>query len=152
MISLEKPDNFESEFDIVGILIQYKDTFLLLKRALHKPEGGTWGAPGGKVNLNGETLEAAIIRETGEETGIELKPDNLRYFKPFCVIHEGNQFMYHLYSYVLTEKPTVIREIGVDGKYAHDAVDWFTADQALGLNLIHDMAFCIETFTHSMDQ
>ncbi len=145
MIYLEKPENFESEFDIVGILIHYKKSFLLLKRALHKPQGGTWGAPGGKVEKRDKSLEAAIFRETGEETGIELDLQKLMYYKPFYVFHEGRYFIYHLYSYEVQEKPEIILEKG-----GHDASDWFTKDGALQLELIHDMAFCIEDFAGSL--
>jgi 8-oxo-dGTP pyrophosphatase MutT (NUDIX family) len=141
---LEKPENFESEFDIVGILIHYKKSFLLLKRALHKPQGGTWGAPGGKKE-KGESIIDAIIRETFEETGIKLDLQKLMYCKPFYVCHEGRNFTYHLYSYEVKEKPEIILEKG-----GHDMSDWFTKDGALQIELIHDMAFCIEDFVNSL--
>ena len=37
---------------------------------------GTWGLPGGAMEL-GETLEEAAVRETREETGLDVRPDEL---------------------------------------------------------------------------
>ena len=37
---------------------------------------GPWGLPGGAMEL-GETLEEAAVRETREETGLDVRPDEL---------------------------------------------------------------------------
>ena len=49
---------------------------LLLKRKDGVPYGGLWGFPGGGAE-KGETPEEAAIRETAEETGIKVLPEDL---------------------------------------------------------------------------
>ncbi len=44
---------------------------LLIKRA-KPPRAGEWSLPGGAIEL-GETIEAALIREVREETGLDIK-------------------------------------------------------------------------------
>lgn len=55
----------------VGILIQDENKYLLIKRAA-KPDAGLWTIPGGIVEL-GETAKDAAVRETYEETGLEIE-------------------------------------------------------------------------------
>jgi ADP-ribose pyrophosphatase YjhB (NUDIX family) len=54
----------------VGTIVRGEEGFLLLKRAI-EPGYGKWTFPGGYVD-RGETLEAAAIRETLEETGVTV--------------------------------------------------------------------------------
>ena len=49
---------------------------LLLKRKDGVPYGGLWGFPGGGAE-EGESPEEAAIRETAEETGIKVLPEDL---------------------------------------------------------------------------
>lgn len=49
---------------------------LLLKRKDGVPYGGLWGSPGGGAE-EGESPEEAAIRETAEETGIKVLPEDL---------------------------------------------------------------------------
>ena len=54
----------------VGVLIDAKDCVLLTRRLKGTHLAGYWEFPGGKVEA-GETPEAALIRELGEELGID---------------------------------------------------------------------------------
>ena len=53
-----------------GVLVQNSDRDVLLQR---RGDDGTWGIPGGALEL-GESLEAAARRELTEETGLVAGP------------------------------------------------------------------------------
>lgn len=55
----------------VGAIIWDDDDRLLLVKRGHPPQMGRWTVPGGKVEPR-ETLEAAVVRETLEETGLHI--------------------------------------------------------------------------------
>lgn len=143
MISLEKPDNFNPRFDIVSNMIVKPDgTFLLLQRAIHKPQGGTWGIPTGKVDP-GEELIDAIIRETFEETGISMNPSDLKAHpvQYVRVENDGYDLTYYMYSSNVSQDTEIVRE-----KAAHDNFVWADPKKSLEMNLIHDMQPIIEDF------
>ncbi|MYB23633.1 MAG: NUDIX domain-containing protein [Acidimicrobiia bacterium] len=51
--------------------VAVRDGSLLLVRRGHGPAAGEWSVPGGRVEW-GETLAAAVVRETAEETGLDV--------------------------------------------------------------------------------
>ncbi len=55
----------------VGAVVVRAGAVLLVERAT-EPLKGRWTLPGGVVEL-GETLEAALVRELREETGLEVR-------------------------------------------------------------------------------
>lgn len=55
----------------VGALILDGDSILLIQRG-KEPLKGYWSIPGGAVET-GERLEAALVREVGEETGLQVE-------------------------------------------------------------------------------
>jgi 8-oxo-dGTP diphosphatase len=52
-----------------------RDEHVLLVRRGHGPAQGRWSVPGGRVEA-GETLHEALVRETFEETGLEVVVDH----------------------------------------------------------------------------
>jgi 8-oxo-dGTP pyrophosphatase MutT (NUDIX family) len=63
-----------------GILFLVGDTALFLRRGNGSDHPNEWCNPGGQIE-DGETAEAAAIRETREETGFEVSPGSLH---PWC--------------------------------------------------------------------
>jgi 8-oxo-dGTP diphosphatase len=57
----------------VGAVCTQTDALLLVRRG-RGPAAGEWSVPGGRVE-GGETLHEAVVRETFEETGLEVVVD-----------------------------------------------------------------------------
>ncbi len=60
---------------VAGLLLRDRRV-LLARRPWHKPHGGLWELPGGKVEP-GETVAAALRRELVEELGIVVRASSL---------------------------------------------------------------------------
>jgi 8-oxo-dGTP diphosphatase len=59
----------------VGAVAVSDDQLLLVRRG-HGPAAGEWSVPGGRVEV-GEPVEAAVVREVLEETGLDVVVDEL---------------------------------------------------------------------------
>jgi mutator protein MutT len=68
-VSREYPDR---PFVGVGAVIVDEAARVLLVKRRFEPLAGQWSLPGGGVDV-GETLEACVIREMHEETGLEVE-------------------------------------------------------------------------------
>lgn len=72
-----------------GALIDTDGRILLCQRPEGKEMSGLWEFPGGKVEA-GETPEAALIRELGEELGVEV---GVRCLSPLSFVsHDYGEF------------------------------------------------------------
>lgn len=60
-------------YDIAVGVVWRGDEILIAKRPAEGLLGGLWEFPGGKPEP-GESLEAAVVREVGEEVGVEVEP------------------------------------------------------------------------------
>lgn len=84
----------------VGALIFNRDKILLVERG-KEPLKGYWSLPGGVLET-GETLEQGVIREVGEETGLEVEP--LKMLEIFERIirdsHGAPEYHYVLIDYI----------------------------------------------------
>lgn len=140
MIHEELPKNFNSKFEIVSCFIEHNGKILLLHRQDHKPQGNTWGVPAGKVD-SGEEARQAIIRETFEETSINLPSDEISYFKKIYIQHDGYDFIYHIFHLKLNE----LKEINIR-ETEHKNFTWISPIKALEMNLLPDTDACIKLF------
>lgn len=135
------PKDFKPAFDAVSCFFRSNGDMLLLHRNLHLPQGGKWGMPGGKVH-EGESLPHAMIRELREETDHKIHESDIQYFDSVYVSHPEHQFVYHMFSLVLKQKP----DITIDPQ-EHQAFVWVSPQQALSsLNLVSDLDECIKRF------
>lgn len=140
MIYKERPQNFNSKFDVVSCFVEYNGKILLLHRQDHKPQGNTWGVPAGKVDA-GENILESMIREIHEETGFLLPSSQISYFKKVFVKYPDIDFIYHIYHTVLNQKPSVIIN-----NAEHKDFKWVSPKNALKMSLIQDLDACINLF------
>ena len=138
MILINKPSDFNPIFEVVSCYIEYNGKILLLKRALNKSEPNTYGVPAGKVEKK-ENIEDAIIRETKEETNLDLDKNKLIFYKTKYVRYENYDFIYHMFHYILDNEIKV--RINKD---EHQEYIWETPKNSLSLNLIEDEDECIK--------
>jgi ADP-ribose pyrophosphatase len=87
----------------VGILIQKKDEYLIVKRAA-EPDKGLWSIPGGLVEVGEKAFEAAI-REAKEETNLDVKIIKLIDVIDKIVLDEKNNIKYHFIILDYLAKP-----------------------------------------------
>ena len=81
----------------VGAIV-FRGSQVLLVRRRDPPSQGRWSIPGGAVEV-GETVEQAVVRETREETQVEVRPVEVITVSDF-IEKEGDRVHWH---YVLVD-------------------------------------------------
>lgn len=140
MIYDHPPAEFNSQFDVVGCIVECQGKILLLHRHDHKPEGNTWCLPAGKREGK-ETVEQAVKREVLQETGMYLTRDQLTRRGLVYVRYSDYDFTYTVYYARFAAPPTI--RLAPD---EHKDWQWVTPTEALTLNLIRDEAACLQRF------
>ncbi len=141
MIYNEKPKNFSPEIEVVACLMEFNGKFVLLHRQDNKIHGDKWGQPAGKVDLSDADIFDAMTRELREETGIEIKKEDLSFYKTFFVSHPDRNFLYHYFVLHLKRKPKIILS-----DKEHKDFSWKTPLEALEMPLIQDEDHCIKHY------
>jgi len=140
MISLQKPADFNPNFEVISCFVENKGKIILLHRKDTTREGNTWGVPAGKLGEK-ETLEKGMLREIKEETGLTLKESNLKYFKKVYIKYPNYDFVYHVFQTKLKGQ----EEIKLNPE-EHKNYKWVTPKNALKMNLIPALDECIKLF------
>ena len=110
---------------VVGCFLEYNGKFVLVHRLPHKPDGDTWGLPGGKVDA-GETDLAAIRRELFEETGYAATENEVELLNEHdFTSDQGDIYTYITYRVTLRDPHDVVLEVA-----AHSEYKWVTVEEA----------------------
>lgn len=118
---------------VVGCFLEHEGRFVLLHRHAHKPDGGTWGLPAGKVEL-GESDESAVLRELWEETGYKALPSQLEYLREDPFHYHDGSVMFVIYKVILEQPHNVRLE-----QKAHSEYKWVTPQEGSRLPLINGL-------------
>ncbi len=130
---------------VVGCFFLFEGTMLLLHRQPHKPQGGTWCLPGGKL-VGAEDAVTATRREVREETGVEPEENRLEYQGRFYVRYPPREdFVYIVRACRFRSRPAIV--LAPD---EHQAFRWATVPEALAMNLIQDQDEVIRRLAHRL--
>ena len=114
----------------VGAVIIKEGKIALIKRG-NEPSRGKWTIPGGLVEL-GESPEQAVIRETKEETGLDVDNPNLMDVVSNVSLDEKGKIKYH---YVIIDYLVHVK--AGTAQAASDAVElrWLPFNEVEGYDL-----------------
>lgn len=149
-IYLEPMPQFKPCVEVATVYIEYDGQILLLHRQNNKSQENKWGIPGGKVEKN-ETPMEAVIRETKEETGIDISHQTIETLKTVYVeYNEKNHFVYHPFRTQLQGDPGSVKINFSE----HKGFTWVKPADALKMDLLQDEDACItkDYFSQSNDK
>jgi 8-oxo-dGTP pyrophosphatase MutT (NUDIX family) len=131
------PKNFNPKIEATVCFISANNKFLFLKRHPLKPQGNTWGIPGGKL-LVGEDPASGVLREISEETGLHLQKQSLKHLKTAYIRSFYGDFILHIFEYALGHIP---KAITINDE--HTEYRWLSLREAKQLSLMPGGEECI---------
>ncbi len=124
---------------IVGCFLEYDGKFVILLRHSHKPRGGTWGLPAGKVEP-GEDEKTALLRELYEETGYRGSERELEHLGDFTFGTGKHAYQFLCYRIKLSHSFDIVLE-----ESAHADFLWVSGQECYARNdLIEDLHSLLE--------
>lgn len=127
---IDPPDDFNPTVEASGCYCKLGDKFLFLKRHPHKPEGNTWGIPGGKLE-KGESPQEAMVRELSEEVGLSIKGEEVALIGKIFIRLPHIDYIFHMFLKQYAQMPEIT--LGLE---EHQEAKWVTFSEAKGLPLI----------------
>jgi 8-oxo-dGTP pyrophosphatase MutT (NUDIX family) len=106
MFSLCRPEKFDNPIDVAICYIRSEGSYLFLKRSPEKFEGGRYCTPGGHVEPSETPLDAAV-RETFEETGIEVSSESFKSLGIFYSQFPERNILDHVFFKDIGRRPKV---------------------------------------------
>jgi 8-oxo-dGTP pyrophosphatase MutT (NUDIX family) len=119
-----------------GVILKYRDKFLLCKRNENQSHPNQWFIPTGKIE-QGETPREAAVRELYEETDFELSETDIDFIGTIPVIENGvksdKDFIYVFIS-ELSDEILPDLDAASDG-HEHSKCGYFTFKETKKLGL-----------------
>jgi 8-oxo-dGTP pyrophosphatase MutT (NUDIX family) len=123
-------EDFNPTIEAAGCYCEFEDKILMVRRHPQKFQGGTWGIPGGKLDLE-ETARQAVIRECWEEVAVKVDDQILVHLETVYMRFDSHDAIYHMFYHRFFEVPIVTLSLS-----EHTEARWVTIPEALQLNLI----------------
>lgn len=140
MVYRTEPKDFSPTFSVVACICESNERILLLQRQPHKPQGGTWGIPAGKVDAH-ESIEESVRRELEEETGIRCESEELGFFQTTYIRFDEYDFIFHIFQASFPTQPIVTLDPG-----QHQSYLWIHPKETVTIPLIQDLQECLDIF------
>jgi 8-oxo-dGTP diphosphatase len=124
---------------VAAALADPNGNMLLQQRPIGKHHGGLWEFPGGKVE-DGETPEAALVRELAEELGIRVDPDAIQPATFASIVAADRPLILLLYHVTAWQgQPEPIEATALTWVRPSDMAHWPMppADYPLAEHLVH---------------
>jgi 8-oxo-dGTP pyrophosphatase MutT (NUDIX family) len=119
-----------------GVILKYRDKFLLCKRNENQSHANRWFIPTGKIE-RGETPREAAVRELYEETDFELTENDIDFIGTIPVLENGvksdKDFIYVFIS-ELSDEILPDLDAASDG-HEHSKCGYFTFKETKKLGL-----------------
>ena len=127
---LQPPADFAPKVEVASCYCEFEDKILLLRRHPAKSNGGTWGVPAGKLEVDEDAI-TAIQRELYEEIGVLVSLKDLHEIGRLYVRIPALDFVYHMFRTQFSVKPVINLELK-----EHTEAQWATYEEALQYNLM----------------
>lgn len=138
--------DYEPQIEVSTGFIKSNGKYLLLKRASVEEQAQTWGIPGGKLE-KGETEIEGFVRETLEETGIEISDFETKNIGSFYAQHTKYYYKLHIFYVDLdAENP----DVSLDPSEHSDYV-WTCLEGMKNYSLILGQNEIIEKLKHFLN-
>jgi ADP-ribose pyrophosphatase YjhB (NUDIX family) len=114
------------ELPIVGVgAVIISQGKLLLEKRGNEPAKGKWSIPGGVVEL-GESLQSAVVRETKEETGLDVEVIELVDVVDQVDLDEAGKVKYH---FVIVDFYVKVKGGVAQADSDADQLEWVPLDE-----------------------
>jgi 8-oxo-dGTP diphosphatase len=139
-VIIEDNGDITPKLVVTCCIVESDGKVLLIKRSQHKPQPGKWGLPGGKVDA-GESLEAAMVRELREETGISIDVTDLRFIDAVLEKHDDYYLKFGIF-FLAIPRPEITLNSG-----EHEEFGWFEPSRvSTQVDGIEDLVECLALY------